>query len=43
MTHLSITDGAAAWGENVTDNEYQRPEHASPSLNAPSLTLIGTP
>ena len=26
MTHLSITDGTAAWGEHVTDDEYHRPE-----------------
>jgi hypothetical protein len=22
MTHLSITDGHAEWGEHVTDDEY---------------------
>ena len=25
MTHLSITDGVATWGEHVTDDEYHRP------------------
>jgi quercetin dioxygenase-like cupin family protein len=24
MTHLSITDGEASWGDHVTDDEYQR-------------------
>ena len=29
MTHLSITDGAATWGEHVTNDEYHRPETPS--------------
>jgi hypothetical protein len=24
MTHLSITQGGAEWGEHVTDEEYRR-------------------
>jgi hypothetical protein len=26
MTQMSITDGAATWGDHVTDDEYHRPE-----------------
>jgi hypothetical protein len=41
MTHLSITGGAASWGDHVTD-EYHRPEPEWPSFAALASTPIGT-